>query len=134
LRARSREARRSGRACSLDKGLDEKKGTADDVYIDPQAMGFAAQCAESFGQCTAIATEELCQDAAANDLFDCSRCRAGAAADELTARGFALAHRCAAAFDRRCIMAWFGDGTETKRRAPCTSSPATRAALTTGAW
>ncbi len=72
-------------ACSTAKGPDGKKGTADDTYVDPTALGFTGMCEDTFGQCGAIATSPLTQSGPDNDLIDCAACIMGTAADRFSA-------------------------------------------------
>lgn len=62
------------KACSMAAGPDATKGTEDDTYVTPAAMGFQATCPETFGLCGGVPTTTMVAAGADNDLIDCLAC------------------------------------------------------------
>lgn len=65
-------------ACSLAVGPDKKKGTDDDVYVDPQVLGYGGACLAIFGECGTIGTSASITGGS-DGLIACMQCTAEAA-------------------------------------------------------
>jgi len=73
------------KACSTAVGPDATRGTEDDTYVTPAAVGFETSCPDTFGRCGGIPTTTLVAAGAENDLVDCIVCTLNSAAEHFTA-------------------------------------------------